>query len=156
MTKSNLKIHIYADGANKDDMIKRYREGLVKGFTTNPTLMNKAGIRNYEQFAKSVLEVITDLPISFEVFSDDFTEMKKQALKIGSWGKNVNIKIPITNTKGQPSLDLIKDLLASGRKLNVTAIFTRDQLKGLKEGMKPKDDVIVSVFAGRIADSGVD
>lgn len=152
----NLKIHIYADGANKDEMIKRYKEGFVKGFTTNPTLMAKAGIKDYEAFARSVLETITDLPISFEVFSDDFADMKRQALKIGSWGKNVNIKIPITNTKKDPSLKLIKELLSEGLKLNVTAIFTDHQLKGLHEVMSPKDDVIVSVFAGRIADAGVD
>jgi transaldolase len=151
-----LKIHVYADGANKDEMIKRYKEGFVKGFTTNPTLMAKAGITDYEGFAKSVLAVITDLPISFEVFSDDFPEMKRQALKIKSWAPNVNVKIPITNTKGEPALNLIKELLAEGTKLNVTAIFTEKQLQGLKEVMKPKDDVIVSVFAGRIADAGVD
>ncbi len=150
------KIHVYADGANKDEMIKRYKEGFVKGFTTNPTLMAKVGIKDYEAFAKSVLEVITDLPISFEVFSDDFKEMKRQALKIKNWGKNVNVKIPITNTKSEPALDLIKELLAEGTKLNVTAIFTEKQLVGLREVMKPNDDVIVSVFAGRIADAGVD
>src|ERR1700722_17956219 len=99
---NNLKIAVYADGANKEDMIKRYKEGFVKGFTTNPTLMNKAGIKDYEAFAKSVLEVITDLPISFEVFSDEFSEMKRQALKIKGWAPNVNVKIPITNTQGKP------------------------------------------------------
>jgi len=156
MTGQSLKIHVYADGANKEDMIKRYKEGFVKGFTTNPTLMAKVGIKDYEGFAKDVLATIKDLPISFEVFSDDFQEMKKQALKIGSWGKNVNIKIPITNTKGEPALGLIKDLLKEGLKLNVTAIFTKKQLEGLKEVMIPKDDVIVSIFAGRIADAGVD
>ena len=156
MLNQPLKIHIYADGANKDEMIKRYKEGFVKGFTTNPTLMAKSGIKDYENFARNVLEVITDLPISFEVFSDDFNEMKKQALKINSWGKNVNVKIPITNTKKEPSLNLIKELLAEGIKLNVTAIFTKSQLVGLREVMSPKDDVIVSVFAGRIADAGVD
>jgi transaldolase len=154
--KNNLKIHVYADGAIKEDMIKRYKEGFVKGFTTNPTLMAKVGIKDYEGFAKSVLEVITDLPISFEVFSDEFPEMKRQALKIKSWGKNVNVKIPITNTKGQPALPLIKELLSEGTKLNVTAIFTDSQIKGLREVMTAKDDVIVSVFAGRIADAGVD
>ena len=156
MQNQKLKIHVYADGANKDEMIKRYKEGFVKGFTTNPTLMAKVGIKDYESFAKSVLEVIKDLPISFEVFSDEFPEMKRQALKIKSWGQNVNVKIPITNTKGEPALALIKDLLAEGTKLNVTAIFTEKQLRGLKEVMQPKDDVIVSVFAGRIADAGVD
>ncbi|MDZ4677681.1 MAG: transaldolase [Oligoflexia bacterium] len=156
MTQQKLKIHVYADGANKEEMIKRNKEGFVKGFTTNPTLMAKVGIKDYEAFARDVLKDIKDLPISFEVFSDDFNEMKKQALKINSWGSNVNVKIPITNTKKQPSLALIKDLLAEGIKLNVTAIFTREQLIGLKEVMKPQDDVIVSVFAGRIADAGVD
>jgi transaldolase len=156
MTQQQLKIHVYADGANIDDMIKRNKEGFVKGFTTNPTLMAKAGIKDYEKFARSILEVITDLPISFEVFSDDFSEMRRQGLKIASWGKNVNVKIPITNTKKEPALALIKELLAEGTKLNVTAIFTKEQLVGLKETMKPQDDVIVSVFAGRIADAGVD
>ncbi len=156
MTQKPLKIHVYADGAQKEDMIKRYKEGAVKGFTTNPTLMAKVGIHDYEAFAKSVLEVIKDLPISFEVFSDDFSEMKRQAMKIKSWGKNVNVKIPITNTKGNLSLPLIKDLLNEGVKLNVTALFTETQIDGLREVMGPKDDVIVSVFAGRIADAGVD
>ena len=138
MTQKTLKIHVYADGAQKEDMIKRYKEGFVKGFTTNPTLMAKAGIKDYEGFAKSVLEVITDLPISFEVFSDDFPEMKRQALKIKNWGKNVNVKIPITNTKGQSALPLIKELLSEGVKLNVTAIFTEAQIKGLREVMTAK------------------
>jgi transaldolase len=156
MALPNLKIQIYADGANKETMIKLYNSKQIKGFTTNPTLMKKAGIKDYEGFAKSVLEVIKDLPISFEVFSDEFPEMKAQAMKINAWGKNVNIKIPITNTKGESSLPLIKDLLSSGLKLNVTAIFTKEQIHGLHEVMTEKDDVIVSVFAGRIADSGVD
>lgn len=155
-SSQKLKIHVYADGANKDDMIKRYKEGFVKGFTTNPTLMAKAGIKDYEGFAKEILGTIKTMPISFEVFSDEFPEMKRQALKIKAWAPNVNVKIPITNTKGQPALSLIKELLAEGTKLNVTAIFTDEQLQGLKEVMKPKDDVIVSVFAGRIADAGVD
>src|ERR1700683_2735535 len=103
-----LKIHLYADGAQKEEMLKRYKEGVVKGFTTNPTLMAKAGIKDYEAFAKSILEVITNMPISFEVFSDEFPEMKRQGLKIKSWGNNVNVKIPITNTRGEPSLNLIK------------------------------------------------
>ncbi len=156
MSSQKLKIDIYSDGANKEEMLKRYKEGSVKGFTTNPTLMKKSGVTDYEAFARSVLEVVKDLPISFEVFSDEFPEMKKQALKIASWGKNVNVKIPITNTRGEPALGLISDLLAQSLKLNVTAIFTKDQLMGLKEVMKPKDDVIVSIFAGRIADAGVD
>ncbi len=151
-----LKVHIYADGANKEEMLKRNKDGMVKGFTTNPSLMKKAGVTEYEKFSRDILSVIKDLPISFEVFSDDFADMKQQALKIATWGKNVNVKIPIMNTKREPSLGLIKDLLSQGLKLNVTAIFTEKQLQGLHEVVTPKDDVIVSVFAGRIADTGVD
>lgn len=156
MPMPQLRIQIYADGANKDDMVRRYNEGFVKGFTTNPTLMAKAGITDYEGFAKSVLATVKEMPISFEVFSDDFTDMKRQALKIAAWAPNVNVKIPITNTKGESALPLVRELLGLGLKLNVTAIFTQEQLHGLREVMKPQDDVIVSVFAGRIADSGVD
>ncbi len=151
-----LKVAVYADGANRDDMLKRYREGFVKGFTTNPTLMVKAGVKDYAAFANSVLSEIKTLPISFEVFSDDFAGMEREALVIGSWGPNVNIKIPITNTKSEPALPLIRKLLDKNLKLNVTAIFTQEQLDGLREILKPQDDVIVSIFAGRIADTGVD
>jgi transaldolase len=156
MTFPKLNVHVYADGANKDAMLKRYKEGFVKGFTTNPTLMAKAGVTDYAGFAKMILAEITTLPISFEVFSDDLAEMEREALIIGSWGANVNIKIPITNTKGAPTLSLIQKLLAKNLKLNVTAIFTQEQLDGLREVLKPQDDVIVSIFAGRIADTGVD
>lgn len=152
----NLTIHVYADGANKETILNRYREGFVKGFTTNPTLMAKAGISDYEKFARSVLEIVTDLPISFEVFSDDFSDMERQAKLISTWGKNVNIKIPITNTQGAPALPLIRKLLDQGMKLNVTAILTNSQISGLREILASRDDVIVSVFAGRIADTGVD
>lgn len=151
-----LKIAIFADGADREDMIKRYRQKSVQGFTTNPTLMAKAGIRDYAGFARSVLLEIKDLPISFEVFSDEFDEMERQALEIGRWGANVNIKIPITNTRGQSALPLIRKLLDRGLKLNVTAILTDEQIHGLREVMQPQDDVIVSIFAGRIADTGVD
>jgi transaldolase len=151
-----FKIRIFADGADAAAMVKRYREGFVRGFTTNPTLMAKAGIRDYARFACEVLAVIRDLPISFEVFSDDFAEMERQALLIGSWGPNVNVKIPITNTKGVPALPVVQSLLAKGVKLNVTAILAREQWLGLREVMRPQDDVIVSIFAGRIADTGVD
>ncbi len=137
-------------------MVKRYREGFVRGFTTNPTLMAKAGVRDYGAFAREVLAVIQDLPISFEVFSDDFAEMERQALLIGSWGSNVNVKIPITNTDGVPAFPVIKSLLAKGVKLNVTAILAREQWLGLRQVMRPQDDVIVSIFAGRIADTGTD
>lgn len=152
----NPKIHIYADGANKDDMLKRYKEGLVKGFTTNPTLMAKAGIKDYTGFAKEILSEIKDLPISFEVFSDDFKDMARQGRIIKSWGSNVNVKIPICNTKAEPALGLIKEMFAEGVKLNVTALLTMDQVKALSEVVGPNDDVIVSIFAGRIADTGVD
>ncbi len=151
-----MKIAVFADGANKADMIARYKEGFVRGFTTNPTLMAKAGITDYQEFAKSVLQDIKDLPISFEVFSDDFKDMEAQALKIASWGSNVNVKIPITNTKKESSIPLIARLLAKGLKLNVTAILTQSQIHALREVLTPKDDVIVSIFAGRIADTGVD
>jgi len=151
-----LKVAVFADGANRDDMVKRYREGFVRGFTTNPTLMNKAGIRDYEAFARSVLEDVRAMPISFEVFSDEFDEMERQAKKIGSWGANVNVKIPITNTRGDSSIPLIRRLLDAGLKLNVTAVFTEAQLGALRELTRPEDDIIVSVFAGRIADTGVD
>jgi transaldolase len=151
-----LKIAVYADGASLDDMLRQYKEGKAKGFTTNPTLMAKAGIKDYKAFAQSLLAVIKDLPISFEVFADDFENMERQAKMIGSWGKNVYIKIPITNTKGESALPLIRRLLDHDLKLNVTAIMTDGQIDGLREVMKPQDDVIVSIFAGRIADTGID
>ncbi len=152
----SLRIAVFADGANRDEMLKRYREGFVRGFTTNPTLMAKAGVRDYEAFARAILAEIADLPISFEVFSDEFPEMETQAKKIGGWGPNVNVKIPITNTRGESSLPLIRRLLDAGSKLNVTAVFTERQLGELRELARTEDDLIVSIFAGRIADSGVD
>lgn len=151
-----MKIEIYADGANREDMLKRYKEGLVAGFTTNPSLMVKAGIKDYAGFAKAILQEITDKSISFEVFSDEFPEMERQALKISSYGKNVYVKIPISNTKNESALPLCRRLLDQGLKLNITAILTENQVRALHEMMKPTDDVIVSVFAGRIADTGVD
>jgi len=156
MKYPQLKIDVYADGANLVTMVRRYQEGFIKGFTTNPTLMAKAGITDYQKFAQDVLSEIKTLPISFEVFSDDFDEMESQADLIGSWGSNVNIKIPITNTKGESALPLIERLLKRGLKLNVTAILTRDQWVGLRDILQPSDDVIVSIFAGRIAATGVD
>jgi len=153
---AGLRIAIFADGADVGAMLNRYREGFVHGFTTNPTLMAKAGIRDYAAFAREVLEVIRELPISFEVFSDDFAEMERQALLIASWGPNVNVKIPITNTRGEPALGVIRSLLEQRVKPNVTAILTRQQWLGVKSVMRPADDVIVSIFAGRIADTGVD
>jgi transaldolase len=156
MSFPDLKIAVFADGAERGAMIKRYQEGFVKGFTTNPTLMAKADLRDYQAFAESVLSVIKELPISFEVFSDNFDEMEKQARLIGSWGPNVNIKIPITNTKGTSAFPLIRRLLDNGLKLNVTAILAAGQIERLRKLLKASDDVIVSVFAGRIADTGVD
>ena len=123
-----LKIKIFADGANVTEMKKVYSEGIVKGFTTNPTLMKKDGVKDYVAFAKDVLSEIKDMPISFEVFTDDFESMERQAREIGSWGDNVFIKIPITNTKGEPSYELIKKLSDDGMKLNITAILTLEQI----------------------------
>lgn len=153
---NGLKIKIFADGANVEIMKKIYKEGVVKGFTTNPTLMRKAGVDDYELFARSVLKEITDLPISFEVFSDEFEKMEREARKITKWGANVNVKIPITNTKGESSCALIKKLSAEGIPLNVTAILTIEQVEDVITVLSNKTPSIVSVFAGRIADTGRD
>ena len=152
----DLKIKIFADGADIKSMLEQYKGNIVKGFTTNPTLMRKNGINDYESYAKEVLQNIKDRPISFEVFSDEFDEMESQARKIASWGSNITVKIPITNTKGTPSIPLIKKLSDSGLSLNVTAILTIDQVRAVKEVLNPKVYNIVSVFAGRIADTGRD
>jgi transaldolase len=152
----DLKIKIFADGADLEHMVAAYKEGVVKGFTTNPTLMKKAGVADYDKFAKEVLKAIPDLPISFEVFSDDFEHMEREAGIISKWGPNVNIKIPITNTKGESSIPLIKKLSAEGMKLNVTAVFTIEQVKEVAKAISPKVSTIVSIFAGRIADTGRD
>jgi len=152
----DLKVKIFSDGADIDQMKAAYKEGIIKGFTTNPTLMRKANVLDYEKFAKELLSEIKDLPISFEVFSDDFSEMEKEALKIAGWGKNVNIKIPITNTKGHSSIPLIKKLSERGLFLNITAILTIEQVKQVSQAISPSSKTIVSVFAGRIADTGRD
>lgn len=151
-----FKIKLYADGADLNDMIDEYKKGIVGGFTTNPTLMKKAGVRNYEEFAKAALKAIPDLPISFEVFSDDLPGMEREARKIGGWGDNVYIKIPITNTKGKSTAPLVEKLSHDGLKLNVTAILTVDQVKTVSKALSPNTPSIVSVFAGRIADTGID
>jgi transaldolase len=151
-----LKIKVFADGAEKTSMLELAAKPYIKGFTTNPTLMNKAGITDYAGFAKDILSVIKDRPISFEVFSDDFSEMERQARLIASWGENVYVKIPITNTKREPSYELIKTLAASGIKMNVTAVFTLEQVKGTIAALSPETPAVISVFAGRIADTGVD
>jgi transaldolase len=151
-----FKIKLYADGADMEGMIEEYKKGITSGFTTNPTLMKKAGVKNYDEFAKAALKAIPDLPISFEVFSDDFSGMEREARKIAGWGKNVYIKIPVTNTKGESTAPLVKKLSHDGLKLNVTAILTVDQVKTVAMALSPSTPSIVSVFAGRIADTGVD
>jgi len=153
---NTLKIQIYADGADRAGILELYAKPYIKGLTTNPTLMNKAGIRGYEAFAKDILKTVTEKPISLEVFTDEFPEMKRQALKISSWAENIYTKIPITNSRGESSLALVKELSQQGVKLNITAIFTEAQVRGVAEALNPKVASIVSVFAGRIADTGVD
>jgi transaldolase len=155
-TLEDLKIKIFADGADKQGMLQLNVNPLIKGMTTNPTLMRKAGLTDFEAFAKDILQSITAKPISFEVFSDEFPEMRRQALKINGWAKNIYVKIPITNTRGESSLSLVRDLACEGVKLNVTAILTLEQVAGVAKALNPKVPAIVSVFAGRIADTGVD
>jgi len=153
---TELKVHIYADGADKDGMLALYKNEHIKGFTTNPTLMNKAGVKDYRAFAKDILSVITDRSISFEVFTDDVAEMERQALEIKTWGKNVYVKIPITNTKSESCLPLVKKLSSQGVQLNVTAMLTVEQCEGACNAVKGGAPAIISVFAGRIADTGRD
>lgn len=153
---NNLRIKIFADGANLKSILELYRSGYIKGFTTNPTLMKKDGVTNYEEFAKSVLKEITDMPISFEVFSDDFDIMEKEAKRLFSWGSNVFVKIPITNTKGESSINLIRKLSSEGLSLNITAMLTLEQVKDVVNSIDNNSKTIISVFAGRIADTGRD
>lgn len=149
-------IKIYSDGADKKSMLEMAAQPLVKGITTNPSLMKKAGVTDYRTFCKEVLTQIREKPLSFEVFADDFNEMNRQALEIASWGKNVYVKIPITNSTGASSIPLIKDLARQGVKLNVTAVFTLKQSIEACEALKGGAPSILSVFAGRIADTGRD
>ena len=153
---TQLKVKIFADGADKKSMLDLYANPLIQGLTTNPTLMRKAGISDYEGFARDILQTVQAKPISFEVFSDDFAEMKRQALKIAAWQKNVYVKIPITNTRSESSLPLIRELGQAGVQLNVTAILTLEQVRGVAGALNPAVASVVSVFAGRIADTGVD
>jgi len=155
-TLKDLKVKIFADGADKKGMLELNANPLIQGLTTNPTLMRKAGITEFEAFARDILQGITVKPLSFEVFSDDFPEMKRQGLKINSWARNVYVKIPITNTRDESSLPLIRELASEGVKLNITAILTLEQVKGVAQVLNPKVPSFVSVFAGRIADTGVD
>jgi transaldolase len=151
-----LKVQIFADGADKTGMLEMYNKSFIKGLTTNPTLMKKVGIKDYEAFAKDILLEVKNKSISFEVFSDDLDEMEKQALKIATWGENVYVKIPITNTKGIPTYSLIKKLSDKGVKVNVTAIMTLEQVRDVVLNLNQNVPSYVSVFAGRIADTGVD
>jgi transaldolase len=153
---ADLPVKIFADGADRAGMIALYRKPFIQGLTTNPTLMKKAGLTDYEGFAKSLLEVIVDKPISFEVFSDEFDEMRRQALKIRDWQNNVYVKIPITNTRCESALPLIRELAAEGVKLNVTALLTPPQIAGVAGALQADVPAVVSVFAGRIADTGTD
>jgi transaldolase len=151
-----LRIKIFADGADIGAILELAKNPLVKGFTTNPTLMHRAGVVDYERFAREVLDVVREVPVSFEVIADSFDDMARQARKIASWSDNVYVKIPITNTSAESSLALIRDLTADGLKLNVTALTTLDQVDSLSSALSPHVPSVVSVFAGRIADTGMD
>ena len=152
----DLKVQIFADGADKPGMLEMYAKPYIKGLTTNPTLMKKAGITDYRAFCKDILTHIKNKPLSFEVFSDDFAEMERQAMEIASWGDNVYVKIPVTNTKRETCYALVKTLGARGIKMNVTAIMTLTQVRDVVAALEPSVPSYVSVFAGRIADTGCD
>ena len=156
MTTFDLRIKLFADGADKAGMLEMARLPYVAGFTTNPTLMRKAGVVDYKAFAKEVLEAIPDRPISFEVFSDEFPEMERQARQIAAWGPNVYVKIPVTNTRSEPAYGLIRRLSEAGIKLNVTAILTLEQVREVAAALAGGAPSVISVFAGRIADTGRD
>ena len=153
---SSLRIKIFADGADRESIARLYANPVIRGFTTNPTLMRKAGVKDYETFARDILELVPDRPISFEVFSDDFEEMEQQALQISSWGENVYVKVPVTNTVGEPSAAVVRRLAERGVKVNVTALMTPSQVAEVAEWLAGGPSGYVSVFAGRIADSGRD
>ncbi len=151
-----LKVKLFADGADLAGMKEMAANPMIKGFTTNPTLMRKAGISDYKAFAGDVLKAIPDRPVSFEVFADDFGEMEVQALEIASWGRNVNVKIPVTNTKNEFSGALVERLSKAGVMVNVTAVMTLDQVQRITDRLDARTPAIISVFAGRIADTGRD
>ena len=153
---AELKIRLFADGADKTQILRFYANPLIRGFTTNPTLMRSAGVKNYEAFAREILDVIRDRPISFEVFADNFGEMERQARKIAAWGENVYVKIPISNTKRQSSMELAGQLAHSGVKVNITAVLTLDQVRAAADALTGGSPGIISIFAGRIADTGRD
>src|SRR6266705_1397128 len=152
----DLPVKIFADGADLKGITELYHKPYIQGLTTNPTLMRKVGLTDYETFARAVLKEVKSKPISFEVFSDDFPEMRRQALKIRDWQDNVYVKIPITNTSGESSVPLIQELAGEGVKLNVTALLTQRQVKAVAAALSPTVPAVVSVFAGRIADTGID
>ena len=153
---SDLKIKIFADGANLDAILELYKNPLIKGFTTNPSLMRKAGITDYEAFARDLLAAVPDRPISLEVFADEFDEMERQARKIASWGSNVYVKIPVMNTEGAVAYHLIHALSQDGIKVNVTALTTQYQVGSACRALRNGAPAYISVFAGRVADSGID
>ena len=155
-TIDDLRVKIFADGANKAGMLDMYDRSYIKGFTTNPTLMRQAGISDYRAFAKDILRSIPDRPISFEVFSDEFAEMERQAREIAEWGEHVYVKIPVTNTRREPAYELIRSLSHAGIKLNVTALMTLDQVRHVVEHVAGGTPCCISVFAGRVADTGRD
>jgi transaldolase len=156
MQLARLKIKLFADGADLAGMKAMYANPLIKGFTTNPTLMRKAGITDYKSFAREVLLAIPDRPVSFEVFADELDDMEAQGREIATWGANVNVKIPVTNAKGTFCGPVIRRLSAAGVQVNVTAVFTPGQVRDIAECLSPSTPAIVSVFAGRIADTGRD
>jgi transaldolase len=153
---ADIKVKIFADGADRASMLELYRNPIIKGFTTNPTLMRIAGITDYETFARDILRAIPNRPISLEVFSDDFTEMEQQARRIASWGENVYVKIPVTNTQGESALPLVRTLAKAGVKQNVTALMTLAQVRDVAAALSAGPAACISVFAGRIADTGRD
>ena len=152
----DLRVQIFADGADKASMLELYRQPYIKGFTTNPTLMRATGVADYQGFALDLLATIQDRPISFEVFADDEAEMEDQARHIAAWGKNVFVKVPVMNTNGAPTYDLVRALSSDGIKLNVTALLTLEQVRHVCSALKGNASAYVSVFAGRIADTGRD
>lgn len=151
-----MRVKIFADGAEKAPMLQLYANPQIQGFTTNPTLMRKAGITDYEAFARDILAAIPDRPISFEVFADEFDEMERQAERIATWGENVYVKIPVTNTRGESAAPLVRRLAGRGVKQNVTALMTLDQVRTITDALSAGPAANISVFAGRVADTGVD
>jgi len=151
-----LKVKIFADGADIEGILRLSRDPVIAGFTTNPTLMRQSGITEYEGFARKVLDHVEHLPVSFEVFSDDFDDMARQARRIAAWGSNVYVKIPVTNTRGESSAELVRDLSSDGLHLNVTALMTVEQVRLMRDALADGPEAVVSVFAGRVADTGCD